>query len=115
MLTPAVADRVAETTTTTGTGTLSLAGASAAFRSFVAGVGDGRVVEYTLVDRASGAWEVGVGTVTAGSPNTLSRDRVKSSSTGSLLTLAAGTKDVFIAMPSARGTTSAQLYLAASS
>ena len=115
MLTPLVADRVAETTTTTGTGPLSLNGAITGFRTFVAGAGSGRSVEYTVVDRGTGAWEPGVGTVTAGTPDTLSRDRVKSSSNaGALVNFAAGTKDVFIAMPSQRGTTASQWFMATS-
>ena len=94
-------DRVKETTATTGTGTVTLAGAAAGFQSFAA-VGDGNQTFYAIVDAASGAWEVGVGTYTA-SGTTLSRTTVVSSSNaGSLVNFAAGTKDVFVTYPSSR-------------
>lgn len=113
MLTPAIADRVAETTTTTGTGTLTLAGAQTRFRSFLDGIGSGRSVEYTVVSRDANEWEVGVGTFTA--PNQLTRDRVKSSSAGgALVSFVAGTKDVFVALPSQRGISAATHFLVSS-
>jgi hypothetical protein len=94
-------DRVKETTTTTGTGTVTLAGAAAGFQSFAA-VGDGNQTFYAIVDSASGAWEVGVGTYTA-SGTTLSRTTVVSSSNaGSLVNFGAGSKDVFVTYPSSR-------------
>lgn len=115
MLTPAIADRVAESTTSTGTGTVNLDGAQTRFRSFSSAGMAGKEVEYTIAHRGVDEWEVGVGTFTTGSPNTLSRTRVKSSSNGgALVSFTAGTKDVFIAMPSQRGSTATQLFLAAS-
>ena len=94
-------DRVKETTATTGTGTVTLDGAAAGFQSFAA-IGDGSQTFYAIVDAASGAWEVGVGTYTA-SGTTLSRTTVVSSSNaGSLVNFAAGTKDVFVTYPSSR-------------
>jgi hypothetical protein len=94
-------DRVKETTTTTGTGTVTLAGAAAGFQSFAA-VGDGNQTFYAIVDSASGAWEVGVGTYTS-SGTTLSRTTVVSSSNaGSLVNFSAGSKDVFVTYPSSR-------------
>lgn len=104
MLTPAIADRVLETTTSTGSGTIQLAGAVSRYRGFVAALGDSREVEYTIVHRSTGEWETGVGQVVAGSPDTLTRSRVKSSSnSNALVVLTAGTKDVFVAVPSQRG------------
>lgn len=85
-------DRVQETTTTTGTGTLSLSGATTGHLSFVAEIGTTNTCTY-LIEAEDGAWEIGTGTVTAGTPNTLSRGFLKSS-TGSVLTLAAGTHTV---------------------
>lgn len=73
-----LADRVFETSTTQGTGTLNLAGAPTKFQTFVSGVGDGAVVPYFIDDNVD--WEVGIGTVTAGSPDTLSRDTILASS-----------------------------------
>ena len=94
-------DRVKETTSTTGTGTVTLAGAATGFQSFVV-VGDGNQTFYAIVDSASGAWEVGVGTYTS-SGTTLSRTTVVSSSNaGSLVNFGAGTKDVFVTYPSSR-------------
>jgi hypothetical protein len=90
-------DRVKETTTTTGTGALTLAGAATGFQSFAA-IGNANTTYYTIYDSVTGAWEAGVGTYTA-SGTTLSRDTILSSSTGSILTLTAGTKDVFCTYP----------------
>ena len=94
-------DRVKETTTTTGTGTITLAGAVSGFQSFSA-IGNGNSTYYVIADPATGAWEVGIGTYTS-SGTTLSRTTVLSSSNaGSLVTFAAGVKDVFVSYPSSR-------------
>jgi hypothetical protein len=92
-----IGDRIEETTTSTGTGTLSLAGASTGRRSFVAGIGSGKQAYYVIDDAAS-AWEIGIGTVTAGSPDTLSRTTIIASSNGgSAVNFAAGAKTVRVA------------------
>jgi hypothetical protein len=97
--------RVKETSVTTGTGTLNLAGAVAGFRTFMTAFGTGNRCYYVIVDGT--AWEVGIGTVTSGSPDTLSRDTVlNSSAAGAKLTLGAGTKSVFNDAP-------AQIYFEA--
>lgn len=93
-----VKDRVKETSTTTGTGTFTLAGAASGFQSFSA-IGNGNTTFYTIVGGTQ--WEVGIGTYTS-SGTTLSRDTVLSSSTGSKIDFAAGTKDVFCTYPSER-------------
>lgn len=86
--------RVKETSTTAGTGTLDLAGPVAGFRSFVNGFGSGNPCYYVIVDGT--AWEVGIGLITSGAPDTLSRDTVlDSSAAGVKLTLGSGTKFVF--------------------
>ena len=91
-----LADRVQETTTTTGTGTVTLAGAVSGFQSFSA-IGDGNSTYYTITGGAE--WEVGIGTYTA-SGTTLSRTTVLgSSNSGSLVSLSAGTKNVFVTYP----------------
>jgi len=94
-------DRVKETSTTAGTGTITLAGAVAGFQSFSA-VGNGNSTYYAIVDPVAGAWEVGIGTYTS-SGTTLSRTTVLSSSnSGSLVSFAANSKDVFVTYPSER-------------
>ena len=87
-----IADLVRQQTTTTGTGTLSLGTVPTGCRGIVAGVGNGKKARYKL-SALAGDWEVGLGTVTAGSPDTFSRDTVYASSAGGTtkITLPAGT------------------------
>jgi hypothetical protein len=95
-----VADRVKETSTTTGTGTINLDGAASKFVGFVAGIGSGNVCYYSIVHQSAAEWEVGIGTVTDATPDTLSRTTVlASSNAGSLVNFSAGTKDVFVTIP----------------
>ena len=96
-------DRVKETSTTTGTGTLNLAGAQTGFDTFVAGVGNSNTTYYAIYNQGTSEWEVGIGTVTDATPDTLSRDTVISSSNSdSAVTFSAGTKDVFCTLPAAK-------------
>jgi hypothetical protein len=93
-------DRVKETSTTTGTGTFNLAGAETGYESFVSGVGTGNTTYYAIELNAAGEWEVGIGTVTSGSPDTLSRDTIISSSNSdAAVTFSSGTKNVFCTLP----------------
>lgn len=96
----ALYDRVQETTTTTGTGTLTLAGAVSGFQSFAV-VGNGNTCYYAVVDGA--AWEVGIGTYTS-SGTTLARTTILANSNGntSAITLAAGSKPVFLTYPAGK-------------
>ena len=95
-------DRVRETTTTTGTGTVTLAGAVTGFDTF-SEVGDGNTTYYAIVHRSANEWEVGIGTVTDATPDTLSRDTVISSSNSdALVNFSAGTKNVFCTLPAKR-------------
>jgi len=94
-------DRVKETTTTTGTGTVNLGGAETGFETFVAGVGDGNTTYYCIT--AGAEFEVGLGTVTDASPDTLSRTTILSSSNSdSAVDFSAGTKDVFCTLPASK-------------
>ena len=94
-------DRVKETTTTTGTGTLNLAGAVEGFETFVAGIGTTNTTFYAIF--AGTQFEVGVGTVTDATPDTLSRTTVISSSNSdNLVDLAAGEKTVICTLPASR-------------
>jgi hypothetical protein len=93
-------DRVKETSTTTGTGTFNLAGAETGYESFVSGVGTGNTTYYAIELNAAGEWEVGIGTVTSGSPDTLSRDTIISSSNSdAAVNFTSGTKNVFCTLP----------------
>jgi len=96
-------DRVKETTTTTGTGTINLGGAQTNFETFVAGIGDGNTTYYAIVHRSSAEFEIGLGTLTDASPDTLARTTVISSSNSdSAVNFSAGTKDVFCTMPASK-------------
>ena len=99
----AVNDRVKETTVTTGTGTVNLAGAEVGFETFVAGIGNGNATYYCIAEQGGAAFEVGIGTVTDATPDTLSRTSVLSSSNAdNLVDFGAGTKDVFCTLPASK-------------
>src|SRR3989442_289812 len=86
-------DRVKETSVTSGTGTLNLLGAQQGFQTFVAGIGSGNTCHYVITNGID--WEVGLGTVTAGTPDTLARTVVFSSSNaGSAVVWGSDTKTV---------------------
>lgn len=89
-----VGDLVCETTTTTGTGTVDLGGAVTNYVTFVSQIASGNTVPYHI--RASdGKLEVGIGTFTDATPDTLSRTADWSTDgSGAELTLPAGTHNV---------------------
>jgi len=98
-----IKDRVKETTTTTGTGTINLAGAASGFQSFVSGVGDGNTTYYVIEDANGTAWEVGIGTITDASPDTLARTTVlASTNSNSQINLSSGTHTVFGTYPAGK-------------
>jgi hypothetical protein len=91
-----VKDRVQETTTTEGTGTLTLLGAETGFQTFSSAIGNTNTTYYAISSQGS-EFEVGIGTVGAG---TLARTTILASSNGgSVVTLSAGTKNVFCTQP----------------
>jgi hypothetical protein len=95
-----IKDRVKETTTTTGTGTLTLDGAATGFETFSGALGNTNTTYYAIASQNSGDFEVGIGTVGAG---TLSRDTVISSSNSdALVNFTSGTKDVFVTLPASK-------------
>lgn len=100
-----LADRVRDTTTTAGTGTVTLSGtAPTGYQTFGAGIGDANTTYYTIA--GLGQWEVGIGTYSSTGP-ALSRDVVlASSNAGSLVTLSAGIKDVFVTYPAEKAISS---------
>jgi len=96
-------DRVKETTTTTGTGTINLGGAQTNFETFVAGIGNSNTTYYAIVHRSNAEFEIGLGTITDASPDTLARTAIISSSNSdSAVDFSAGTKDVFCTMPASK-------------
>ena len=96
-------DRVKETSTTTGTGTIDLAGAETGYESFVAGIGTGNTTYYAIELNSAGEYEVGIGTVTDATPDTLSRTTIISSSNSdAAVNFSAGTKNVFCTLPAKR-------------
>ena len=97
-------DRVKETSTTAGTGTLDLDGAVTGFETFVAGIATTNTTYYCIDHQGSyDEWEVGLGTVTDATPDTLSRDTVISSSNSDgKVNFTAGTLDVFCTFPASK-------------
>jgi len=100
----AINDRVKETTTTTGTGTVNLAGATPGFETFVERIGDGNATYYCIALQGGAEFEVGVGTVTSGTPDTLSRTTVLANSDNNTnnVNFSAGVKDVFCTLPASK-------------
>jgi len=99
-----VADRVQENgTVATGTGSVNLSGAVNGYKTFVSGIGTTNSTYYAIYDPTAYAWEVGYGTVTAGSPNTLSRTTVLSNSSGTTSLISFSTSNtltIFCTYPS---------------
>lgn len=100
-MTHASFDRVRETTSTSGTGTVTLAGAVLGFRTFSSVLATSDTCYYAIVDNTTGDWETGLGTLA--SSTTLARTTIlASSNAGSAVSLASGTKDVFLTAPAAQ-------------
>ena len=97
-------DRVRETSTSQGTGTINLAGAVTGFQTFVAGIGDGNETYYAIFEEGTNLFEIGRGTVTDATPDTLSRTEVLSNSSGntSKINFSGGTLSVFCTMPASK-------------
>lgn len=91
-----LANRVKETSNTTGTGTYSLNGAAQGFRTFVAGIGSSGFNRCYYVATMQGQWEIGIGTLTDGTPDTLARTAIIASSDGiTAINWPAGEKEIF--------------------
>lgn len=100
---PIPAWRAAQTTNTTGTGTLVLNAAPTGRRGFQAAFGAGSTrIGYVI--QGTNFWEVGLGDFDGGSPGNLTRATVlASSNSNALVSLPAGTADVFTFLdPAAR-------------
>ncbi len=69
-----IALRVRETANAPGTAaTVNLLGPPLGFRGFLTAFPSGSSVVYLIFEPSTGQWEMGLGTVAAGSPNTLTR------------------------------------------
>ena len=96
-------DRVKETSTTTGTGTLDLAGVVTGFVTFVAGIGNSNTTYYAIYEQGTANFEIGIGTVTDATPDTLARTTVLNNSLGTTAKINfSGTLDVFCTMPASK-------------
>jgi hypothetical protein len=92
-----VKDRVRENSVTSGTGTITLTGAVSSFQTFSSAIGNGNTTYYGITEQNTSNFEVGIGTVGAG---TLTRDTVlESSNSGSLVNFGSAAKDVFCTYP----------------
>lgn len=96
-----VGNRGHETSTTTGTGSITLDGAVAGKQTLVAAMsateGGGGPWQVTYVISDGTDWEVGIGTLTNATPDTLARDTVVDSTNGgSQVNWGGGTRDVFL-------------------
>ena len=90
-------DRVREQSTTTGSSTLTLSGAVVGYQAFSAAIGNGNTTYYAISNPGTTEWEVGIGTVGAG---TLARTTILASSNGgAAVNFTAGSKDVFCTYP----------------
>lgn len=94
-------DLVRDTTATTGTGTISLSSIAAGvgYRTFASCVTSGHTVAYKIT-ATGGAWEIGTGVVTSGTPWTLTRAAIlASSNANAVVNFPSGTKFVSIVHP----------------
>lgn len=98
---PNFGDRVKDSTTTTGTGSLTLSGtAPTGYMDFNAVFGTNKYFFYCISTQDGAEWEVGRGYLS--SSTTLVRDKILSSSnSNAVVSLSAGTKDVFNTIPAA--------------
>lgn len=95
------ADRTKETSTTTGTGAFTLAGAVSQFEAFATNFAVNDPLFYTIAGQSGTEWEVGYGSLSGAT--TLVRSTVlQSSNADALVSFSAGTKDVFVTIPSSR-------------
>ena len=96
-------DRVKETSTTQGTGDITLAGAVTGFITFNSGIGSSNTTYYAIHEQGTANFEIGIGTVTDATPDTLSRDTVLNNSLGTTAKINfSGTLDVFCTMPASK-------------
>ena len=96
-------DRVKVTSTTTGTGAFALAGAVTGFVTFVSGIGNSNTTYYAIFEQGTNNFEIGIGTVTDATPDTLARTTVINNSLGNTSKINfSGTLDVFCTLPASK-------------
>jgi len=91
--------RIKETSVTSGSGSLSLGGAVLGHQAILDVLATTDTFKYWILDANGLGWEYGLGTITAGAPNTLSRDTIYGSSNGGAaisLSIATGSNTHFI-------------------
>ena len=85
-----------------------MTGTEVGFETFVTGIGDTNSTFYAIALDGTAEFEVGIGTVTDASTDTLSRDTVISSSNSdNKVDFSAGTKTVFCTYPAKRAPSAA--------
>lgn len=96
-----IADLVLQSANNPGTAAFQLIAPPAGRRSFVAAFGSNQPAYYVAHDGT--AWEEGYGTVTAGAPDTLSRDAVLANSAGATVPIGfTGSVNIYCELPAAR-------------
>jgi len=95
-------NRAAQTSDTQGTGTLSLIppASGSPLQSLAAALGltsNGQSAQTIYLIEQGAEWEIGIGTVTKGNPDTLSRDQIiESTNSGAAVDWGAGTRNVVL-------------------
>jgi hypothetical protein len=95
-----VSDRVKQQCTVTGITNIQLTTTVFGYDKFSQVCQDGDKFHYVLVNLADGAWETGLGTYIAASDQ-IARTAIQSSNGNTIVSFAAGTKEVFISLLSA--------------
>ena len=100
-------DRVKVTSTTTGTGAMALGAAQTGFETFAQGIGNSNTTYYAIFEEGTNLFEIGLGTVTDATPDTLSRTTVLSNSSGNTSKIdfnsgGSSTLSVFCTMPASK-------------
>ena len=88
-------DRVKETTTTATNGDITLAGAVTQFKSFSSRYATNELFPQVIVGQSGTEWETGIGYL-SGATTLVRYKIIQSSNSDSVVTLSAGTKDIFV-------------------
>ena len=94
------ADRIKETSTTTGTGSFELGGAVSKFKTFGSRMANGDTTYYCIEHQSADEWEVGFGTYVSATDDLARTTVLQSSNADAAVNFSAGTKHVFMTLPS---------------